>query len=204
MVYHFLSDPFILAVQTPLISCRPHSSGLREVSGPDDRLNLWTKCRPSCQSMLSHNSNLQEQEVWFQSETCAQRKNHQTNMHMCLPTCACTYAVCLSVSSSPQCRDELFTQPFSICWRTEERWVAGLSAPSRQENDGRLLPPLLLCWALTPLWSLAKYWSTTDLVRAQLLWSDDHVVVEFPKMLKAVNERKILLFQPYVRGRKHL
>lgn len=40
VVYYRLSGSSILAVQTPLISCRPHSSGCREVSGPDDRLNL--------------------------------------------------------------------------------------------------------------------------------------------------------------------
>lgn len=59
----------------------------------------------------------------------------------------------------------------------------------------------LLCWALTPLWSLAKYWSTTDLIRGQLLWSDDHMVVnvtQVPKMLKILDIFKILLFQSHM------
>lgn len=75
-------------------------------------------------------------------------KTHQFILHMCLHVC-----------------DKLSAQSRRV-WKRGEMSGTGVSAPA-----GWLVPPL-------PSRSLSKYWSSTDLLIARLLWSDHHAAVQ--------------------------
>lgn len=82
-------------------------------------------------------------------------------------------------SSSSQRWDKLLARPFSICWRTEERRVAELFHSIGSEKMTAGLVPPLLSGSNVPLvfgQILIQYRSTV--VRAQLLWSRDHVMFD--------------------------